>query len=287
MQRDRRPLSVDLTIDNGDVRLHAVAEGPADGPVVILLHGFPEFWYGWRRQIGPLAAAGFRVIAPDQRGYNLSSKPEGIARYALRELVADVLAICDAAGRDQVCVAGHDWGGAVAWSFAARYPARVRRLAVLNIPHPTAMWNYLRSEPVQMLRSWYMLFFQAPRLPEILLSRFGEAALVRTSRHGTFPPEDLARYREAWRQPGARTGMINWYRALRLVRSPKAPLIEVPVRILWGDQDRFLLPGLARESLRYCGRADLIRFPAATHWIQHEEAERVNELLIEWFRKSD
>jgi pimeloyl-ACP methyl ester carboxylesterase len=274
---------VDVTFENRGIRLHAVAEGPAQGMPVILLHGFPEFWYGWRKQILPLAQAGFRVVVPDQRGYNLSSKPAEVEAYTVHELVSDLLAIVDSLGRARVCLAGHDWGGAIGWAFAARYPERVHRLAVLNIPHPAAMQDYLRSKPRQMLRSWYILFFQAPRLPEALFSAFGESSLKRTSRDGAFTSEDLARYREAWRQPGAVTGMINWYRALRLMRRTEPSRITVPVRILWGEQDRFLLPGLARESLRYCDKADLIRFPTASHWIQHEEPERVSELLIEFF----
>ena len=272
------------------VRLHAVAAGPTDGPVVILLHGFPEFWYGWRRQIEPLAAAGFRVIVPDQRGYNLSSKPGGVAAYALIELVSDVIAIADQLGQEKIFLAGHDWGAAVAWSAALLHRQRIAKLAVLNVPHPSVMRKFLSTRPRQFLRSWYMFLFQVPWLPEALLSAFNfrvaARSLLRSSRPGTFSAEDLAQYRAAWSQPGALTGMINWYRALFRVRV-KFPdkTVCAPTRILWGERDDFLLTEMAHESLRYCTSAELFTFANATHWLQHEEPVRVSELLIDFFRR--
>jgi epoxide hydrolase 4 len=279
----------DLSFKSGDVDLHAVAAGPKNGPVVVLLHGFPEFWYGCHRQIEPLAAAGFRVIAPDQRGYNLSSKPSGLAAYALTELVSDVIAIADQLGQEKIFLAGHDWGAAVAWSAALLYPQRIVKLAVLNVPHPSVMRKFLSSRPRQLLRSWYMFFFQLPWLPEALFSasnyRIGGRSLLRSSRPGTFSAEDLARYRAAWSQPGALTGMINWYRALFRFRI-KFPdrTVHVPTRILWGERDAFLLAEMAHTSLRYCTNAELFTFANATHWLQHEEPARVSELLIDFFR---
>ena len=278
-----------LSFKNGDVSLQAVAAGPHDGPVIVLLHGFPEFWYGWRRQIEPLASAGFRVIVPDQRGYNLSSKPDGVSAYALTELVSDVIAIADQLGREKIFLAGHDWGAAVAWSTALLHPQRIAKLAVLNVPHPSVMRKFLSTRPRQLLRSWYMFFFQLPWLPEAVFSAFnfriGSRALLRFSRPGTFSEEDLAQYRAAWSQPGALTGMINWYRALFRTRV-KFPdkIVRVPTRILWGERDAFLLAEMARESLRYCTNAELFTFANATHWLQHEEAARVSELLIDFFR---
>jgi epoxide hydrolase 4 len=266
--------------------LNAVTAGPENGPAVILLHGFPEFWYGWRKQIAPLAEAGFRVIVPDQRGYNLSSKPSAVRDYRLRELAADVIAIADEIGRDKIFLAGHDWGAAVAWNAATRYPGRIEKLAILNVPHPAVMLRFLRTNPRQMFRSWYMLFFQLPRLPELLFSRDVARTLVETSRPGTFSREDLDRYREAWGQPGAVTAMINWYRALlREIpdRSAVESRVSVPTRILWGARDRFLMSAMAAESVKYCDDGELFEFPEATHWVQHEESERVNQLLIEFF----
>ena len=278
-----------LSFQNGDVGLQAVAAGPEDGPVVLLLHGFPEFWYGWRRQIEPLAAAGFRVVVPDQRGYNLSSKPSGVSAYALTELVSDVIAIADQLGQNKIFLAGHDWGAAVAWSAALLYPQRIAKLAVLNVPHPSVMRKFLSTRPRQLLRSWYMFLFQFPWLPEAIFSAFhfriGSQALLRSSRPGTFSAEDLAQYHAAWSQPGALTGMINWYRALFRTRV-KFPdkIVRVPTRILWGQRDAFLLTEMARESLSYCTNAELFTFANATHWLQHEEPARVSELLIDFFR---
>ena len=269
--------------------MHAVAEGPKDGPVVLLLHGFPEFWYGWRKQIEPLTAAGFRVIVPDQRGYNLSSKPSGIAAYSLTELVSDVIAIADQLGQERIYLAGHDWGAAVAWSAALLHPQRVAKLVVLNVPHPSVMRKFISTRPRQLLRSWYMLFFQLPWLPEAFFSAFdfrmGARALFRSSRPRTFSGEDLAQYRAAWSQPRAITSMINWYRALFRTRV-KFPdrTVRVPTRILWGERDAFLLAEMAHESLRYCTNAELFTFANATHWLQHEEPARVSELLIDFFR---
>lgn len=278
-----------LFFQNASVRLHAITAGPKEGPVVVLLHGFPEFWYGWRRQIESLAAAGFRVIVPDQRGYNLSSKPPGVAAYALTELVSDVIFIADQLGQEKIFLAGHDWGAAVGWSIALLHPQRIAKLVVLNVPHPSVMRKFLSTRPHQLLLSWYMFFFQLPWLPEALFSAFhfrvGVRALLRSSRPGTFTPDDLAQYRSAWSQPGSLRGMINWYRALfrSRVKFPDRN-VRVPTRILWGERDAFLLAEMARESLRYCTSAELFTFASASHWLQHEEPVRVSDLMIDFFR---
>jgi pimeloyl-ACP methyl ester carboxylesterase len=279
-----------LTFHNGAIELHAVASGSLEGPAVLLLHGFPEFWYSWRQQVAPLASAGFRVIVPDQRGYNTSNKPRGVASYALSQLTSDVLAIADHLGQDRVFLAGHDWGAAVAWSAALLHPQRIAKLAILNVPHPSVMRRYLNTNRRQLLRSWYMFFFQLPWLPEAAFSafdfRFGVRSLVRSSRPGTFSSEDLALYRSAWSQPGALTSMINWYRAAFRYRA-KFPdsTVHIPTRILWGERDAFLLSDMAHDSLRYCDSAELYTFANASHWLQHEEPARVSELLIDFFRK--
>lgn len=279
-----------IVFRNGPIEVHAVASGPPDGPVVVLLHGFPEFWYSWHKQIEPLASAGFRVIVPDQRGYDKSSKPRGAAFYALTELTSDILAIADQLGQTRIFLAGHDWGAAVAWSVALLHPQRIAKLAILNVPHPSVMRRYLNTNRRQFRRSWYMFFFQLPWLPEAAFSAFnfrlGVRSLVRSSRPGTFSPEDLAQYRAAWSQPGALTAMINWYRAAFRYRS-KFPdsTVHVPTRILWGERDAFLLSAMAQDSLRYCDSAELYTFANATHWLQHEEPARVSELLIDFFRK--
>lgn len=275
--------------ENSTVRVHAVAAGPKDGRVVVLLHGFPEFWHGWRKQIEPLAAAGFRVIVPDQRGYNLSSKPAGMAAYAIRELVSDVIAMADQLGQEKIFLAGHDWGAAVAWSAALLHSERIAKLAIVNVPHPSVMRRFIYTRLRQTLRSWYIFFFQIPWLPEALFSAFdfrmGRRALAGSSRPGTFTGEDLAQYRAAWSQPGALTAMINWYRAAMRYRIPFADrTVRVPTRILWGERDKFLMFEMARDSLRYCTKGELISFPDASHWLQHEESAKVSQLLAEFFQ---
>jgi len=255
-----------------------------------LLHGFPEFWYGWRRQIPYLAAAGYRVWAPDQRGYNISDKPEGIAAYTLDELAADVIGLMDAAGEEKVFMVGHDWGAAVAWWVAAKYPARVARMVVINVPHGAVLTKHLRRNFTQMRKSWYMFFFQLPWLPESLarLKNWNMLAksLKDSSRRGTFTNNDLDIYRQAWSQPKANTSMLNWYRAA-MQKPPTPPenrRITAPTLLIWGAQDKFLGRELAQPSIDLCDDGRLVFFEEATHWVQHEEADRVNELIDTFLR---
>jgi pimeloyl-ACP methyl ester carboxylesterase len=277
------------TIATNGIRLHAVEAGPEGGPLLILLHGFPEFWYGWRHQIEPLAAAGFRVLAPDQRGYNLSDKPKKISAYNVDLLARDVLGLIDDAGADKACIAGHDWGGVVAWWLGIRYPERVRKIALLNIPHPVVMQRALRKSPEQRKKSSYIFFFQLPWLPErsFRAGSFtaGVKALQRTSRPGTFSDADLDLYREAWSQPGAVRSMIHWYRAALRAKPkiPASPRVRVPTLLLWGERDRFLGRELAQPSIDLCDGGRLEFFEEASHWLQHEEPERVNGELVRFF----
>jgi pimeloyl-ACP methyl ester carboxylesterase len=272
-------------IETNGIRLNVVQAGPEEGPLVLLLHGFPEFSYGWRRQIPALAAAGYRVWAPDQRGYHLSDKPSGIGAYSLDELAADVIGLIDAAGREQAYLIGHDWGGAVAWWVAAKYPERLAKLVILNVPHGAVMKKQLRNNRAQLRKSWYMLFFQLPWLPEYLAQRRNwqmvADALTKTSRPGTFTAQDLDRYRAAWSQPGAYQSMLNWYRAL-FQQPPKATPgapITVPTLLIWGARDKFLGRELAQPSIDRCDDGELVFIEEASHWVQHEEADRVNELI--------
>jgi pimeloyl-ACP methyl ester carboxylesterase len=252
----------------------------------VLLHGFPEFWYGWRHQIAALADAGLRVVAPDQRGCNLSDKPAGIAAYRLDALADDIVGLAAALGRERFAVVGHDWGGVVAWHLAARFPDRVTRAAILNAPHPATLRPYARRHPSQLLKSWYVGFFQLPRLPELALGAGGfwvlRRVLRRTSRPGTFSAADFWRYREAWSRPGALIGSLNWYRALRLGAALPAGRVRVPVRVIWGDRDTFLDRGLAEAGAALCERGEVFYLPRATHWVQHEEAAEANRLLLEF-----
>ncbi len=275
-------------LDVGDVRLHVVQAGPKDGKPVILLHGFPDFWAGWDRQIVPLVAAGCRVILPDQRGYNLSDKPPGLSAYRLDVLAKDVASLMDVLRYERAVVVGHDWGGVVAWTAAVLDPRRVERLAVLDAPYLPVVAGSLFTHPEQLVKSSYMYFFQLPFLPEAGLRwnnwRALSSNLRRTAPPGAFSEEELARYREAWERPGAMTAMLNWYRALfrRPYRLPATPGLPMPVLILWGAQDFALGGELAERSRAICPRADLIVFEGANHWIQREKATEVNRLLLDF-----
>jgi pimeloyl-ACP methyl ester carboxylesterase len=289
VEKGKSSLLKEKFIQTNEVCLHVVEAGPAGGPAVVLLHGFPEFWRGWLKQIGPLAAAGYRVIVPDQRGYNLSDVPKDIKAYRLDELCRDVTSLLDALDLEECCLVGHDWGAAVAWATAITYPKRVKKLAILNVPHPAVMMDYLRKHPSQMLKSWYIGFFQIPGLADWLVSRNdfaqGVRALRSSSRGGTFSDEDIAEYKKAWKNSGGFTGMINWYRALW--RYPAVMLkdlrLHMPVCILWGKKDAFLNHEMALTSAALCDQVELTLFEQATHWVQHEEAEAVTNALIEFF----
>ncbi len=277
-------------ISTNNIKLHVVQAGPETGELVILLHGFPEFWYGWRRQIPFLAKAGYRVWVPDQRGYNESDKPQGIAAYALDQLAGDVIGLIDAAGQEKAILIGHDWGAAVCWWTAARYPKRISRMIVMNVPHGMVMRKHLLSNFSQMLKSWYIFFFQLPWLPETLARannwQAAFQAFLRSSRPGTFSTEDLEKYRQAWSQPGAYTSMVNWYRAL-VQKIPELPAdlrIHVPTLLIWGAHDKFLSREMAQPSIDYCDDGQLVFIEEATHWVQHEEAERVNALIGNFLR---
>ncbi|MCB0069169.1 MAG: alpha/beta hydrolase, partial [Caldilineaceae bacterium] len=270
------------------INLHVVMAGPSDGPLVLLLHGFPEFWYGWRRQIPALAAAGYHVWAPDQRGYNRSDKPAGVAAYGIETLAKDVVGLIEASGREQVYLVGHDWGAAVAWWVAGRYPERVKKLAILNVPHPAVMQRTVREDAEQRKKSWYIFFFQLPWLPEKSLSDNGYTNAIRglkgSSRRGTFSDQDIAAYRQAWSQPGALTGMLNWYRAVARNQGTGVSLgrIRVPTLMIWGANDIALSRSMAQPSIDLCDDGRLVFLEEASHWVQHEEPETVNRLLLEF-----
>jgi pimeloyl-ACP methyl ester carboxylesterase len=276
-----------LRLRANGIALHAIAAGPADGRLVLLLHGFPEFCWGWRRQIGPLAAAGLRVVAPDLRGYNLSDKPAEVAAYGLDTVADDILGLAGALGRDRFAVVGHDWGAILAWHLASRNPARLDRVAILNGPHPATLARHMLRHPLQALRVGYIGAFQVPALPEALL-RLADFAALRgamraTAARGSFTASDMAAYRTAWSQPGALRGMLNWYRALLRHRPAPAPgRIAVPLRIIWGDRDIALHRRLVEAGLALCDRGEAFHLPQATHWVQHDAPEEVNRLLLDF-----
>lgn len=272
-----------------DVRLHVVAAGDEGDPLAVLLHGFPEFWYGWHHLIEPLVEAGYRVLVPDQRGYNLSEKPRGVASYRLRECSRDVAELIATEGRASAHVVGHDWGGVVGWDLALRHPTAVDRLTVVNAPHPTVFRHHLLTNPAQLLRSWYVLSVQPPWLPELVVRATAfrplERALRATAAPGTFPEPELERYRDAWQQAGALTGMFDWYRAA--VRAPSPPpqdRVDVPTLIVWGLEDVALAPELAVDSDQRCERSRLELLEETSHWVHHERPARLTELITAFAR---
>jgi pimeloyl-ACP methyl ester carboxylesterase len=270
------------------VQLHVVQAGPKSGIPVLFLHGFPEFWYGWRKQISVLAEAGCRVIVPDQRGYNLSEKPKGIKAYCVDTLVEDVVGLINALDYEKVNLIGHDWGAAVAWILGIKCPEKLHRLGIINVPHPAVMRRFLARDFEQMRRSLYAFFFQLPWLPETILKMGNWSVagngLCRSSRGNAFTDHDIETYKEAWSQPSAMTAMLNWYRAAVWYPPQLANDMRVRVRtlMLWGVKDAALSRRMARPSLDYCDDGNLIFFPDATHWVQHEESEEVNRRLLEF-----
>jgi epoxide hydrolase 4 len=287
----RSPLEFRIFHVNG-IALHVVLAGPPSGKPLIFLHGFPEFWFGWRRQIDHFVSSGYRVIIPDQRGYNLSDKPAGIASYAIDLLARDVVGLLDTVAGSKAFVVGHDWGAVVTWYVAARYSDWVSRTAMLSVPHPRMFIKNLIKNPAQLRRSWYLFFFQLPSLPEFILRRRDWAVLVRvlrnTSRSGAFSDFDLEQYNESWANKGALTAMLNWYRAAllcpsRLAFDSEASRVKVPALLIWGKNDQFAGEAMARESLQCCDDGYLEMFENATHWIQHEEVAQVNTLLSQFF----
>jgi len=285
-------------IDTNGIRLHVILAGPTNGKPVVLLHGFPEFWYGWRHQIEPLAAAGYRVMVPDQRGYYLSDKLDGVKYYRIDLLSKDIIGLLDKLGHQAAYVVGHDWGGMVAWQLATDYPQRLSKVVILNAPHPNAMGRALLRNPVQLIKSWYIDVFQIPWVAEHLFFRPFARLAIRTAKPGSFTAEDMLHYREAWSQPRAVHCTINWYRAafrefiratagrLAHLKGPlglfRAPPIGVPVLVLWGEEDIALTKWLARDSVARCTQGTLRFVPDASHWLQHDKPQEVTQAILDF-----
>jgi pimeloyl-ACP methyl ester carboxylesterase len=266
------------------VTLTGVEAGPRNGDSIVLLHGFPDFWYSWRYQIPALADAGFHVLAPNLRGYATSSKPPRVRDYTIDVLARDMVELIDRKCDGRAHVVGHDWGGGIAWFLAMEHPEHIDRLAILNAPHPLAFRReFLRTS--QWLRSWYMLFFQLPWIPEMLL-RFNDHALLRRAlRTGpAHNKRDTQRYLAELTRPQALESMINYYRAL--VRTDAIQLlrrIDHPTILLWGDRDPYLVRALSSGLHGAVSRLKVMRFLNAGHWVHHEEVALVNQQLLQHF----
>jgi pimeloyl-ACP methyl ester carboxylesterase len=275
------------------VRLHYVAAG--DGPLMLFLHGFPEFWMAWREALGEFCRDHF-VVAPDLRGYNLSGKPEGVKAYRPHEIVEDIHQLIHLLDRGPAVLVAHDWGGAVAWNFAAQYPNHVRKLVIINSPHPMMFLRELSQNPAQQAASDYMLLFQLDKA-ERVLAQDDYARLRRQLddwKRSPNPPDaaTLQAYFAAWTQPGALTAMINWYRASPVrPMAPDDPLIaalalrksefvvNVPTLVIWGERDVALLPSLLDGLGEYVPDLRIERVAEGSHWVAHEYPERVHALI--------
>jgi pimeloyl-ACP methyl ester carboxylesterase len=284
-----------LSLNANGIGFHALADGPADGPLVLCLHGFPELGRSWRRQLPALASAGYRAVAPDLRGYG---ETELRGPFDLSTLVDDVAGLVAALGRERAVVMGHDWGGAVAWSVAARRPSVVERLVVLNCPPPQILARAIVRSPAQLRRSWYVLFFQLPWLPERRMAANAAEVVARALVGGSYRREAWTReevdaYRAAFARPGRAKAAIDWYRAafrpsLRRRRSGGARArVAAPTLVLWGVEDRFLerelvAPGALRRVLAEGNVPEVVFVDDAGHFLQNEAPDRVNEELVRW-----
>ncbi len=283
-----------LILTANGIGFHALADGPADGPLVLCLHGFPELARSWRRQLPALGEAGYRAVAPDLRGYG---QTERRGPYGIRTLVDDVAGLVAALGRERAVLVGHDWGGAVAWSTAALRPTVVDRLVAVNCPPPAELFRSLLRSPAQLRRSWYILFFQLPWLPERRLAANGAEVVARAlvggaHRRGVWSAEELDTYRAAFARPGRAKAAIDWYRAafrsaLRPRRTRPLPRVSAPTLVLWGVEDRFLgrelvSPEALRRVLAEGNLPTVVWIEDAGHFVQNESPERVNAELLAW-----
>ena len=273
------------------IKLHVVKSGPETGAMAILLHGFPEFWYAWRKQIPQLASAGYHVWAPDQRGYNLSDKPRSIDAYTIDKLGADVLGLMDAAGREKVVLVGHDWGAMIAWLFAMVHPQKVDRIAALNGMHPVAFRNAMGSLS-HLRQTYYGLVFQIPFLPEILLRARNYSWLRRIySGHNTLgglpPQEDQQAWLQAMSRPGALTAMVNYYRGagqmMKFLKTAVQP-VKVPSMLIWGERDGIGID-TALPTNHWAPGLEVMRIAEAGHWPHSDQPEIVNEALLRFLER--
>lgn len=273
-------------VTNG-IRMHYVTQG--EGPLVVLLHGFPEFWYSWHNQIPYLAEHGYTVVAPDLRGYNETDKPR--KGYDIPTLLCDIEGLIKGLGQQKAHIVGHDWGGVLAWAFAMNYPEMTESLVVMNAPHPAAMLREIRTFK-QLRKSWYVFAFQIPWLPEYMLGRNNANEIGRMLRgaalqKSAFPHEVTARYQEAMRRPGAIKAAISYYRQLFrhpfTMKSNKVH-IKAPTLLIWGEQDIALGIELTTGLECWVDDIKIKRIPDSGHWVQQEQPEKVNHYMLDFLQ---
>ncbi|HXZ92995.1 MAG TPA: alpha/beta hydrolase [Burkholderiales bacterium] len=282
------------TIEANGIRLHVARAG--EGPLMLFLHGFPEYWAMWRPFLEHFGARGRCAVAPDMRGYNLSDKPAEVEAYKAKHLIADVLALAAHYTREPFVLVAHDWGGAVAWGVALAHPERLARLVMINSPHPYVFWRELTRNPAQQKASEYMLLFRSAKA-ERVLSENGYARLL--GAFSDLEPQARAALVEAWSRPGALTGGLNYYRASALYPpSPEDPgaarltleakdfVVRVPTLVVWGERDTALLPGCLEGLSEVVPDLKLVRVPEATHWVAREKTALVIEEIESWMGKT-
>jgi pimeloyl-ACP methyl ester carboxylesterase len=285
-------------METNGVRLHWVSSGSSENELIMFVHGFPEFWYEWKDQLEEFGKDHF-AVAPDMRGYNLSSKPDEVDQYQIKYLIEDLRSLAEKLGHRKFTLVAHDWGGVVAWAFALKHPDWLERLIIINAPHPAVFQRELRENPAQQKASSYMLVFRSPQAEQILSAnnyeRLVEAVLGEGLRRGYFTEEDKEAYLEAWSRPGALTGGLNYYRAARIgppsedneeVTNFAADLssmtIRVPTLVVWGEKDTALLTGNLEGLDEFVENLTIKRIPDGTHWVVHEEPALVNSYIREF-----
>jgi pimeloyl-ACP methyl ester carboxylesterase len=275
-------------ITTNGVKLHYVTQG--EGPLMLMLHGFPEFWYSWRHQI-PEFAKDYKVVALDLRGYNESDKPPQQSAYGMSEFIKDVEGVITGLGYDRCVLVGHDWGGMIAWFFAYAHPEMLERLILLNIPHPAKFAQGLRT-PQQILRSSYALFFQLPVLPELLIQWSDYQALESAFKgmavnKNAFTPADIQAYKDAASRPGALTAMLNYYRnAFPMMLRDDWSVLQVPTLMIWGEEDTALGKELTYGTQAYVRDFQIRYIPNCSHWVQQEQPQLVNQYIRDFLATS-
>lgn len=280
----------DYIITNG-IKLHYVTQG--EGKLMLMLHGFPEFWYSWRHQI-PEFASDYKVVALDLRGYNDSEKPKDVSAYQISELVNDIKGVIQGLGYESCILVGHDWGGMIAWYVAYNYPELVDKLIVMNIPHPAKFAEALRSSPQQLLRSWYVFFFQLPLLPELLF-QWDDYRLIASSfidmaiDKDTFSEADLNAYKDAAAKRGAITAMLNYYRNVfqGLLNQRQWDVLQIQTLMIWGENDTALGKELTYNTKDYVPDLQIRYIPNCSHWVQQEQCQLVNQYMREFLAKDE
>ncbi|MBE9542909.1 MAG: alpha/beta hydrolase [Proteobacteria bacterium] len=282
------------------IRLHYVSSG--QGKLIMFVHGFPEFWFEWQKQLIEFGRD-YQAVAPDMRGYNLSDKPSDIEKYHVKDLIEDLRALAEHLGHEKIIMVGHDWGGAVAWSVAIRHPELLEKLIIINSPHPAVFARELLNNPDQQKASQYMLMLRSAEAEQVLsennFARLTDV-LVQFGSKWEMSEEHRIKYIEAWSQPGALTGSLNYYRASpiypptskndeeqinSILNLPKEMLaVKVPTLVIWGEQDRALLTGNLDGLEEYIEDLKVKRIPDGTHWVMHEQPELVNALIRDFIK---